>query len=54
MSTYVYASRLLDEFQIVAHWSGHYEESIEAAERLLSEFKFPVSTPEQKCIGWPE
>jgi glycosyltransferase involved in cell wall biosynthesis len=38
--TYDYG--ILDEFSIVAFWSGHYKESKEACERLLNENKIPA------------
>lgn len=41
--TSVYAWRMLDEFQIAAYWSGHFEESLDAATRLLEEHRFPDS-----------
>lgn len=37
----VYAYKLLDEFQILAYWSGHYAESADAAATLLAEARFP-------------
>jgi tetratricopeptide (TPR) repeat protein len=41
--TSVYAWRMLDEFQICAYWAGHFEESLDAATRLLEEQRFPHS-----------
>ncbi len=38
---WIYDYGILDEFSIVAFWSGHYEESKMACERLLSENKIP-------------
>ena len=37
----VYAYRLLDEFQILAYWSGHYAESADAAATLLADGLVP-------------
>lgn len=39
----VYAWRMLDEFQISAYWSGHLDDAVEAADRLLTEARFPES-----------
>jgi hypothetical protein len=39
--TSVYAWRMLDEFQIAAYWAAHFEESLDAATRLLEEQRFP-------------
>ena len=41
----VYDWMMLDEFQILAYWSGHYEESLEAALRILDDMKYP---PDQR------
>lgn len=38
---WVYQYGLLDEFAISAYWSGHYRESVDACEILLSEGKCP-------------
>ena len=38
---WIYDYGILDEFSIVAFWSGHYEDSKLACERLLSENKIP-------------
>ncbi len=43
----VYSWRMLDEFQICAHWSGHIDDAVEAAERLLSEARFPEDQRER-------
>jgi hypothetical protein len=43
----VYSWRMLDEFQICAYWSGHIDEAVEAAERLLSEARFPEDQRER-------
>lgn len=39
----VYSYRLLDEFQILAYWSGHYAESADAAATLLSDGAAPIA-----------
>jgi glycosyltransferase involved in cell wall biosynthesis len=39
----VYAYRLLDEFQILAYWSGHYAESADAATTLLTDGATPAT-----------
>jgi glycosyltransferase involved in cell wall biosynthesis len=43
----VYGWRMLDEFQLCAFWSGHFDEAVEASERLLSEAKFPEDQRER-------
>lgn len=43
----VYAWRMLDEFRILAHWTGRYDEAVEASERLLDEGKFPETQRER-------
>ena len=37
----VYEWMLLDEFSISAYWSGRYQESLAACDRLLAEGKLP-------------
>jgi hypothetical protein len=37
----VYDWQMLDEFQVLAYWSGHYEESLDAALQILNEMKYP-------------
>lgn len=37
----IYTWSILDEFAILAYWSGHYRESVLASQRLLQENKFP-------------
>jgi len=41
IETWIYNYGIIDEFSIVAFWAGHYQESKEACERLLSENKIP-------------
>ena len=40
---WVYDYGLLDEFAVAADWAGHYQESLEAASRLLAEGKLPAA-----------
>lgn len=41
----VYDWQMLDEFQILAYYAGHYEQSLEAAMQILNEMKYP---PDQR------
>lgn len=41
VESWVYDYGILDEFSIVSFWAGHYNQSKEACERLLSENKIP-------------
>lgn len=41
----VYDWQMLDEFAILAYWSGHYEESLEASLRIFEELRYP---PEER------
>jgi hypothetical protein len=41
VETWVYNYGIIDEFSILSFWAGHYQESKEACERLLSENKIP-------------
>jgi len=42
LELWIYDYGLLDEFSIVAYWSGHYRESFNACLKLLKEGKAPV------------
>lgn len=44
---WIYEYGALDEFSVNAYWAGHYEESLEACDRLLREAKFPADTRER-------
>lgn len=39
----VYDYALLDELQINSYWAGNYSESLDAAERLLREKRYPIA-----------
>jgi glycosyltransferase involved in cell wall biosynthesis len=41
LEEWIYDYAILDEYSIVAYWSGHFEESKWACEKLLSENKIP-------------
>jgi len=40
---WIYDYGILDEFSVVAYWTGNYEESLAASTRLLTEGKLPES-----------
>jgi glycosyltransferase involved in cell wall biosynthesis len=44
---WIYDYGLLDELSVSAYWSGHYRESLDACERLLSEGKMPEDMRER-------
>ena len=41
VETWVYEYGLLDELAVNGYWSGHYQECLDASERLLASGKFP-------------
>jgi hypothetical protein len=43
VESWIYDHGLLDEFSVLAFWSGHYGESLEACMRLLGAGKLPAS-----------
>ena len=40
---WVYTFGILDDFSICAYWTGRFQESLDACDRLLAEAKFPPS-----------
>ena len=49
VETWIYDYGLLDEFSVLAYWTGHYSECLRACARLLEEQKIPQDQRERVC-----
>jgi hypothetical protein len=49
VETWIYDYGLLDEFAVLAYWTGHYSECLHACSRLLEEQKIPQDQRERVC-----
>lgn len=51
LENWIYDYGLLDEFSVLAYWSGHYEECLEGASRLLRETYIPNEQRERVAMN---